>query len=139
MNPFRFSRCFKKETGFTFQEYLVRLRIKEALRLLDNPNASITDISFTVGFNDTSYFSRTFKKYLNHSPSEFRSLQQEYINTTESQNEVGALSRTPSCIEAGKLQEDDWMLLQQNIQLMNELGQRKHSGYEKSNGRVLNS
>ena len=139
MNPFRFSRCFKKETGFTFQEYLVRLRIKEALRLLDNPNASITDIGFMVGFNDSSYFSRTFKRYMNHSPSEFRSIQQDNVNTADRPNKVEALSTIPSCIKTDKSQQDDWMLLQQNIQLMNELGQRGHSGYEKNNNRMLNS
>ena len=144
MNPFRFSRCFKKETGVTFQEYLVRLRIREALRLLDNPNASITDIAFTVGFNDTSYFSRTFKKYMNHSPSEFRSMQQDNINTADRLNNVDTLSMIPGCIKDGRIkadksQQDDWMLLQQNIKLMNELGQREHSAYEKNNNRRLNS
>ena len=144
MNPFRFSRCFKKETGVTFQEYLVRLRIREALRLLDNPNASITDIAFMVGFNDTSYFSRTFKKYMNHSPSEFRSMQQDNINTADRLNKVDTLSMIPGCIKddrikADKSQQDDWMLLQQNIKLMNELGQREHSAYEKNNNRRLNS
>jgi hypothetical protein len=139
MNPFRFSRCFKKETGFTFQEYLVRLRIKEALRLLDNPNASITDIGFMVGFNDSSYFSRTFKKYMNHSPSEFRSIQQDNINTADRPNKVEALSTIPSCIKTDKSQQDDWMLLQHNIKLMNALGQRQHSSYEMNNNRKLNS
>ena len=94
MNPFRFSRCFKKEIGITLQEYLVRLRIREALRLLDNPNASITDIAFTVGFNDTSYFSRTFKKYMNYSPSEFRSIKFD---------DTGKLTMVPNCIKDDRL------------------------------------
>jgi len=139
MNPFRFSRCFKKEIGVTLQEYLVRLRIREALRLLDNPNASITDIALMVGFNDTSYFSRTFKKYMNHSPSEFRSIQQENVNTADDLKKVETLSMIPECIKADKSQQGDWMLLQHNIKLMNELGQRQHSSYEMNNNRKLNS
>ena len=121
MNPFRFSRCFKKEIGITLQEYLVRLRIKEALRLLDNPNASITDIAFTVGFNDTSYFSRTFKKYMEYSPSEFRSMQQDHIDTKNN------LTMVSSCIKDDTVQESDWGLLQQNIKLMNESGRQRHA------------
>jgi YesN/AraC family two-component response regulator len=112
MNPFRFSRCFKKEIGLTFQEYLVRLRIREALRLLGNPNASITDIAFTVGFNDTSYFSRTFKKYLNQSPSEFRSLQQNNIDNTDNLKSIDTLSVTPNCLVNEKSQATQRMSLQ---------------------------
>ena len=133
MNPFRFSRCFKKEIGITLQEYLVRLRIREALRLLDNPNASITDIAFTVGFNDTSYFSRTFKKYMNHSPSEFRSIQQEITATTDN------LTMVPDCIKDDKLEESDWNLLQHNIKLMNELGQQKQASKTGTPGFKLNA
>ena len=139
MNPFRFSRCFKKEIGVTLQEYLVRLRIREALRLLDNPNASITDIAYTVGFNDSSYFSRTFKKYLNHSPSEFRSIQQDKFNTADKLNKVETVSMAPSCLKADKSPEDDWMLLQHNIKLMNELKLQGNLGYEMNNSRALNS
>jgi YesN/AraC family two-component response regulator len=133
MNPFRFSRCFKKEIGITLQEYLVRLRIREALRLLDNPNASITDIAFTVGFNDTSYFSRTFKKYMNYSPSAFRSIQQENIDSTDK------LSMVPGCIKDSTSEESDWSLLQQNIKLMNELGQQKHAMKTGTAGFKLNA
>jgi len=133
MNPFRFSRCFKKEMGITFQEYLVRLRIREAIRLLDNPNASITDIAFTVGFNDTSYFSRTFKKYLNYSPSEVRSIRRDHIDTT---NE---LAKVPDCIKDDTLQESDLDSLQQNIKLMNELVQQRHAGSTGGTGFKLDS
>jgi len=133
MNPFRFSRCFKKEIGITLQEYLVRLRIREALRLLDNPNASITDIAFTVGFNDTSYFSRTFKKYMNFSPSEFRTIQLDNINTTDN------LTMVPSCIKDDTLQESDWTQLQQSIKLMNEIGQQRNTRKTEATGFKLNS
>lgn len=72
MSPYRFSRVFKKVTGITFQEYVIQQRVKEACRLMQNPNASITDISFTVGFNDPSYFSRVFKRYMGQTPSQYR-------------------------------------------------------------------
>jgi len=72
MSPYRFSRLFKQHCSCTFQEYLVQQRIEEAVRLLANPDTPISDIAFTVGFNDASYFTRAFKRYVGMSPTEFR-------------------------------------------------------------------
>jgi AraC-like DNA-binding protein len=69
MSPFRFSRTFKETFGMPFREYVVRVRLKEACRLLENPQASITEVAYAVGFNDISYFSRMFKRYVGVSPS----------------------------------------------------------------------
>jgi AraC-like DNA-binding protein len=69
MSPFRFSRAFRETFGMPFREYVVRARLKEACRLLENPQASITEVAFAVGFNDISYFSRMFKRYVGVSPS----------------------------------------------------------------------
>jgi AraC-like DNA-binding protein len=69
MSPFRFSREFKEAFGISFREYLVRLRLKEAARLLENPQARVTQVAYAVGFNDMSYFSRMFKRYFGVSPS----------------------------------------------------------------------
>ncbi len=69
MSPFRFSRAFKEAFGLPFREYVVRVRLKEACRLLENPQASITEVAYAVGFNDISYFSRMFKRYIGVSPS----------------------------------------------------------------------
>ncbi len=72
MSPFRFSRAFKRAYGITFSEYLSRFRLKEALRLMEHPGATITEVAYAVGFNDTSYFTKVFKRLLGQSPSEFR-------------------------------------------------------------------
>jgi len=74
MSPSYFSRAFRTAYGITFQEYLMRLRTREAYRLLNNPNASVTDVAYTVGFNDVSYFGRMFKRYYNMSPSDYRQI-----------------------------------------------------------------
>lgn len=71
MSPFRFSRSFRETYGLTFQDYVVRFRILEACRLLQDPNANITDVAYAVGFNDASYFSRTFRRYVGTSPSSY--------------------------------------------------------------------
>jgi AraC-like DNA-binding protein len=70
MSPFRFSRGFKEAFGIAFRDYLVRYRLREAYGLLKNPNNTITDVAFAVGFSDVSYFSRIFKKYFGVSPTE---------------------------------------------------------------------
>lgn len=72
ISPYRFSRLFKQSSGSTFQEYLLHHRIDEAARLLANPNTSITDVAFIVGFNDASYFTRAFKRCKGMNPSDFR-------------------------------------------------------------------
>jgi YesN/AraC family two-component response regulator len=71
MTSFRFSRVFKESYGLTFQEYLLRFRVREACRLLKNPNAQVTDVAYLSGFNDPSYFARIFKRFTRTSPSRF--------------------------------------------------------------------
>lgn len=70
MSPFRFSRGFKEAFGIAFRDYVVRYRLRQACSLLKNPNNTITDVAFAVGFSEVSYFSRIFKKYFGVSPSE---------------------------------------------------------------------
>ena len=68
----QFSRIFKQVHGTTFQEYVLRRRMGQAIRLLQNPSASITDVCYTVGFNDQSHFTRIFRRYIGVSPSAYR-------------------------------------------------------------------
>jgi AraC-like DNA-binding protein len=70
MTPFRFSRGFKEAFGISFRDFVIRYRLREACHLFENPNHSITDVAFAVGFSDASYFGRIFKKHFGVSPSE---------------------------------------------------------------------
>ncbi len=76
LGTFQFSRIFKRESGITFREFLVQYRINRAADLFKNPRASVTDVAFTVGFSDLSYFARMFRRYTGSLPSEFRTSQQ---------------------------------------------------------------
>lgn len=67
-----FSRTFRQEQGKTFREYLLDYRIGKACELLRMPGVSVTDVAFTVGFNDVSHFSRTFKRVVGQTPSGFQ-------------------------------------------------------------------
>lgn len=65
-------RIFRKATGQTPIDYLVRLRIQKAMALLTQTEWSITRIATAVGFNDSNYFSRQFRQTRGCSPSAHR-------------------------------------------------------------------
>ena len=67
-----FCRAFAGFTGKTPIEYLNYYRIECACEKLNLTNDSITEIAFSCGFNDMSYFSRTSKKYKQLTPSSYR-------------------------------------------------------------------
>lgn len=74
MSPHYFCRFFKKVTGTTFKEYLLRIRIDKAKELLMKYNMSVTEIAYQVGFENLSYFFRVFKRFTKLNPMEFRKL-----------------------------------------------------------------
>ena len=67
-----FSEKVKSYTGFSPLNYLINIRISEALKLLKRPDVHVTDIAFTVGFYSSQHFATTFKKLTGYTPSEFR-------------------------------------------------------------------
>ena len=72
LSPFHFLRLFAKVVGVTPHQYLVRLRLRNAARLLADDTLSITDIAYHVGFADLSNFVRTFHRAARVSPRNFR-------------------------------------------------------------------
>ncbi|CUH94741.1 hypothetical protein P22_0807 [Propionispora sp. 2/2-37] len=63
---------FKKETGKTFSQYLNEIRIEKSKDLLLKQNMSVLDIALSVGFNNQNYYNMVFKKFMKHTPLEFR-------------------------------------------------------------------
>lgn len=80
LTTFQFSRLFRETYGLTFQEYMLRFRIREACRLLRNPVAQVTDVAHLVGFNDPSYFGKIFKRYTSVSPSQYGAGDDDLLN-----------------------------------------------------------
>lgn len=72
MSPKYFCYFFKKMTTKTPVEYLTLYRIEKAARKLLNTDMSITAITFACGFNDLSYFIKTFKEIKGITPARFR-------------------------------------------------------------------
>ena len=64
--------CFRQELGITPVHYLQRYRINQAKRLLKESDQTITEIAFNVGFSDSGYFSRIFRREVGVSPEMFR-------------------------------------------------------------------
>lgn len=67
-----FSKFFKQRTKVNFSNYLNQERIKKAKELMRNPNLSLNEISYRVGYEDLSYFSIVFQKYEGRTPTRYR-------------------------------------------------------------------
>lgn len=75
LTRFEFSRRFRETFKTTFRDYLMRIRIVEARRLLTEGRVSITGIAYSVGFNDGSHFARMFRRFTGMLPSDYASAQ----------------------------------------------------------------
>ncbi len=72
MSVGHFSTIFKDETGHTFTDYLIRIRMEKAQDLILNSTYKMYEIASLVGYENANYFSAAFKKYTHLSPSEFK-------------------------------------------------------------------
>ena len=72
MSQYHFCRLFREATGRSVVQYVNEMRIDKACRILKETNLNITEAGLTVGFSDSNYFSRTFKKYCGITPSGYR-------------------------------------------------------------------
>ena len=67
-----FMKYFKNTMGTSFIDYLNEYRLTMASRLLISSDSSILDIAAEVGFDNLSYFNRSFKKRFQQTPREYR-------------------------------------------------------------------
>jgi AraC-like DNA-binding protein len=68
----RLQALFREVTGYPPLDYLRRLRVEEARRLLAEPTLSVKEIAARTGFRDTSHFSKVFRRVDGLSPAHFR-------------------------------------------------------------------
>ena len=66
------SHLFKKNCGMSIREYINTLRIEDAKTLLVCSKLNIAEITIVLGFSDSNYFSKTFKKAVGISPVKYR-------------------------------------------------------------------
>jgi AraC-like DNA-binding protein len=69
-----FNEKVKNYSGFSPLNYLINIRISEAIKLLKRPETNITNIALDTGFYSSQHFSTTFKKLTGYTPSEFRKI-----------------------------------------------------------------
>ena len=74
VNPSYLSTVFKKETGHTLTEYVTAKRIEHAVFLLNTTKMQIQTIAQYCGIPDICYFTKTFKKIIGKTPTEYRNM-----------------------------------------------------------------
>lgn len=73
LNPDYLSRLFKKQTGYALMDYVTWERMENAKRLLEISSLSISEIALEVGYSNTAYFTKMFKKHMGGiTPREYR-------------------------------------------------------------------
>ncbi|MGA2915014.1 MAG: PocR ligand-binding domain-containing protein [Sedimentisphaerales bacterium] len=70
----RLSHIFKEQTELTIIDYLTNVRVEHAKALLISTNKNCTEICFESGYNNQSYFTRTFKELVGVPPRQFREM-----------------------------------------------------------------
>ena len=69
-----FCALFKSETGENFLTFVTRTKMERAKVLLKNDNMKVYEVCDYLGYNDTTYFTRIFKKYSNMTPYEYKKI-----------------------------------------------------------------
>lgn len=72
ISPGYLSRLLKLETSLSFIEYLTRVRITMAVRLMNDPAMKVYEVAEAVGYQSQHYFSRAFKRVFGRCPVEYR-------------------------------------------------------------------
>ena len=72
MTPCWFIQNFKKVTKYTPAQYIVSLRIHNAMNLFETTRYNVSQIAAAVGYDNPLYFSRLFKKHTGMTPTEYK-------------------------------------------------------------------
>jgi YesN/AraC family two-component response regulator len=73
INPAYLSREFSKYfDNLSFGDYIRKLRIDKAMKLMETTTYSLTEIAYLTGFSDQSHFNRIFKKKTGQNPSVYK-------------------------------------------------------------------
>ena len=65
------SNTFSKETGQSLTRFIQQSRMTEAIKLFNTTDMSVSEVALMVGYQDFSYFSKLFSKYVGCSPKEY--------------------------------------------------------------------
>lgn len=79
INKYDICRRFKSITKYTLNEFLTNVRVNKGRELLENTTLPITAIAKNIGYNSSSYFTKTFKSHTGFSPTEYRNIHSDKI------------------------------------------------------------
>ncbi|MCL1948242.1 MAG: AraC family transcriptional regulator [Turicibacter sp.] len=83
LNICYFCTLFKSHVGMTFNNYVNKVRIEKAQELLRQTQLTVIDVAMSVGFNNQGYFTSTFKKFTQMTPTAYR---QSFAKDSENKN-----------------------------------------------------
>lgn len=72
ISPYYLAHTFKATTGFSLHQYVLRCRLEQAQRLLQDSQMAIAAIAYEVGFGSQSHMTTVFRKMLNVTPKRYR-------------------------------------------------------------------
>lgn len=93
LDPFTFGRGFKLATGMTPHQYIIRCRLRKAMRLLARAELTLADVALEVGCSCQSHLTTLFRKHLGTTPGAYR----------EAAREHGLSAPRPGTARLGKL------------------------------------
>ncbi len=72
LHPGHLSVVFKKESGMTFRDFVMKKKMEHAMDILTVSPAKISEVAAEIGYDDVKYFGQIFKKYTGKTPSDYR-------------------------------------------------------------------
>ncbi|MDC3418225.1 response regulator [Aquibacillus salsiterrae] len=72
LSPIYISKLFKEQLGINYIHFLTECRIDKAKKLMRDPEKTLKEITFEVGYHDPNYFSKVFKRICHVSPTDYR-------------------------------------------------------------------
>ena len=74
LNPVYLSNIFRKETNEKFVDYVHKRKIEAAKQMLRSEDTSVVKIAEALGYFDSKYFSKIFRKYVGIKPTDYRNI-----------------------------------------------------------------
>ena len=74
LTPAYLSTLFREQTGEGIKDYIMKIRIEKAKELLSDINYNVSEIADMVGYTDSKYFAKVFKKYVGVKPTDYRKI-----------------------------------------------------------------
>ncbi|MFD2580016.1 helix-turn-helix domain-containing protein [Novosphingobium colocasiae] len=79
LTPTHFCRVFKRATGVSPHQYVMRARLDRARLMLEQSDTPMARIADALGFTSQSHFTRAFRQFAGETPSDFRKRRQETV------------------------------------------------------------